>query len=426
MSRVFHRSRTPFRAVRAEGAWIIGADGRRYLDGSGGAIVNGVGHGRVEVAEAIADQLKTLDFAHNSVFTSDTLEEYATEVAKKVPVVDARVFPVSGGSEATETALKLARVYHLDRGEPQRTVVLSRHGSYHGNTLGALDASGRVSPRVGYEPWLGRFDRVPWVNEYRCPNPRHPDGCGVWHADTLEAQIVETGPDRVAAFVGEPIGGATLGAAVPSDDYWPAVAEVCARHGVLLIVDEVMSGFGRSGRWFGIEHWGVGPDIMICAKGASSGYWPLGLCVASAAVAEAAKSFAHGFTYSHHPAGAAAGLAVMRILEREALVERAAASPLLGELRRVLIDHPRVGDVRGKGLMIGIELVADRETKAPFRRAEGFAERVRAAAFDTGLLVYPVTGCADGVDGDGIMLGPPLDIGSAEIDFILATLPTVL
>ena len=218
----------------------------------------------------------------------------------------ARVYPVSGGSEAMETALKLARAYHLARGEPHRTQLLARQGSYHGNSLGALDVSGRAALRAPYLPWLGRTVHLPPVYEYRCPAPDHPSGCGAWHAAQLEQEIVSRGD--VAAFVAESVGGATLGAAVPPDDYWPAIAEVCRRHGVLLIVDEVMAGFGRTGTWFGIDHWGVRPDMIVAGKGASSGYWPLGLCIASKEVHDTVDGcFVHGFTYSHHAGGAAAG-----------------------------------------------------------------------------------------------------------------------
>jgi hypothetical protein len=422
MSNVFHRAHDLPSAVAAEGSWIVAADGRRYLDACAGAIVNGIGHGRSEVARAIAHQLETLDYVHAHSFTSPVVERYATRLAGHLPLDDARVFPVSGGSEAAETAIKLARSYHLAKGQTERTVVLSRQGSYHGNTLGALDASGRAGLRIGYEPWLGRFARVPHVNEYRCPNPAHPDRCGAWHADRLEETILSIGPDRVAAFVAEPIGGATLGATIPPDGYWPAVVAVCRRHDVLVIADEVMTGFGRTGRWFAIDHFETRPDIVMMAKGASSGYWPLGVCAASRTVSEVADSmFDHGYTYSHHPAGAAAGLAVLEIIEREGLVERSAefGTRALSTIRDAVGDHANVGDVRGgRGLLVGIELVADRDTKAPFHSSDQVAQRVRAAAISGGVIPYPVTGCADGVHGDGLLLGPPLTVTEDELGLI--------
>jgi adenosylmethionine-8-amino-7-oxononanoate aminotransferase len=354
------------------------------------------------------------------MFTSDALESYAEELAAVVPVDGARVYPVSGGAEAVETALKMARAYHLARGEDRHRIV-ARWGSYHGNTRGALDASGREPLRQPYLPWLGQAVHTLAAYEYRCPfGGTHPRGCGARYAAALERAILEAGPETVAAFVAEPVAGAALGAAVPPDDYWPAVVEVCRRHGVLVIADEVMTGFGRTGRWFGCDHWKVRPDILVAAKGAASGYWPLGLAVASERVHDtiAARGFIHGFTYSHHVVGAAAGRAVLRVLQERDLVAAAETKGkrLRAGLEQRLGGHRAVGDVRGLGLMLALELVADRATRTPFRRAERVTERVVAAARERGLLVYSSTGCADGRDGDLIMLGPPLVIGDAEVD----------
>ncbi len=427
MSSVFHRGANLPVAVSAEGVWITDVDGRRYLDACAGAIVNGVGHGRREVAEAVARQLSTLDYVHAHSFTSTIVEEYAARLAAHLPLPDPRVFPVAGGSEATETALKLARSYHLAKGAASRTVVLSRWGSYHGNTIGALDVSGREGLRRGYEPWLGRFAHVPAVNEYRCPNDSHPDRCAEWHAERLEEAILEIGPDRVAAFVAEPIGGATLGAAVPPDGYWEEVIDVCRRHDVLVIADEVMTGFGRTGEWFAIEHFvpsrDVSPDIVVMAKGASSGYWPLGLCAASGEVAAVAEPvFDHGYTYSHHPGGAAAGMAVLDILESENLIGRSAAlgARLKAMVASTLGNHPNVGDVRGRGLLVGVEFVEDRTLKRPFPSGHKLAERLRSAAIARGVIPYPVSGCANGVDGDGLLLGPPLTVSEGELTVIVS------
>jgi adenosylmethionine-8-amino-7-oxononanoate aminotransferase len=425
-SHVFSRARGGLpRVARAEGAQLWDADGRRYLDGAGGAVVVGVGHGDRRVVEAIRAQALAVAYAHGTMFTSDALESYAAELAEVVPVDDARVFPVAGGSEAVETALKMARAYHLARGE-DRHQVIARQGSYHGNTRGALDASGREPLRRPYLPWLGQASHTLAAYEYRCPFPdTHPDGCGRRYADALEAAIVATGPGTVAAFVAEPVAGAGLGAAVPPDDYWPAVAEVCRRHGVLLVADEVMTGFGRTGRWFGCDHWGVRPDILVAAKGAASGYWPLGLAVASGAVHDtiARTGFTHGFTYSHHVVGAAAGREVLRILRADGLVEAAAAKGkrLLAELEARLAGRPAVGDVRGLGLMVAVELVADRASRAPFPRSARVTERVVAAARDRGLLLYSSTGCADGTRGDLVLLGPPLVVTDAEVEEMAAT-----
>jgi len=413
------------RVARAKGAQVWDTDGRRYLDGAGGAVVVGVGHGDERVVEAIRAQALAVAYAHGTMFTSDALEAYAAELAEVVPVDDARVYPVSGGSEAIETALKMARAYHLARGEDRHRVI-ARWGSYHGNTRGALDASGRAPLRRPYLPWLGQASHTLAAYEYRCPFPAtHPNGCGRRYADALEAAIARAGPGTVAAFVAEPVAGAALGAAVPPDGYWPAVAEVCRRHGVLLVADEVMTGFGRTGRWFGCDHWGVRPDILAAAKGAASGYWPLGLAVASGPVHDtiAGTGFTHGLTYSHHVVGAAAGREVLRILRQDGLVEAAAGKGkrLLAELEARLAGHQQVGDVRGLGLMVAVELVADRASRAPFPRSARVAERVVAAARDRGLLLYSSTGCADGTEGDLVMLGPPLVVTDAEVEEMAAT-----
>jgi adenosylmethionine-8-amino-7-oxononanoate aminotransferase len=421
MSHVFPRvfGRDLPTVARAEGASLWDTTGKRYLDAAGGAIVVGIGHGRAEVVRAMADQAAKVSYAHGTQFTSEALEAYAEELAPLLPMEGARIYPVSGGSEATETALKLARAYHLARGEPHRSKVIARWGSYHGNTLGALDASGREPLRRPYEPWLGRSLHVSPAYEYRCRMPEHPQACGAGLAGELERAILDAGPDTVACFIAEPVAGATLGAAVPPDDYWPAVAEVCRRHGVLVIADEVMTGFGRTGTWFGSEHWGLRPDILIAGKGCSSGYWPLGLTACSGDVFEAVATggFVHGFTYSHSVVGAAVGRAVLKVLRHENMVEASAAKGerLLKELTSALAEDPHVGDVRGLGLMVGVELVADRATKAPFDRSERSTERVVAAARDAGLLLYSSTGCADGVNGDLIMFGPPFVITDAEL-----------
>src|SRR6266545_4923413 len=360
-------------AVRADGAWITDSGGRRYLDAAGGAIVVNIGHGDADVVRAMHEQAAAVAYVHGTQFTTEALEAYADELAPLLPLDEPRIYPVSGGSEAVETALKMARAYHLARGDSGRHRVIARWGSYHGNSRGALDASGRESLRRPYEPWLGQALHVPAVYEYRCPLPEHPQGCGAAHADELERAILEAGPETVAAFIAEPVGGATLGAAVPPDDYWPAVADVCRRHAVLLIADEVMTGIGR------------------VAETLSRG------------------GFVHGFTYSHHAVGAAVGRAVLRRLQQDHLVERSRelGERLFKDLTAALSDSPHVGDVRGLGTMIAMELVRDRSSKEPFPRADRVTERVVQAARDAGLLLYSSTGCADGTNGDLVMIGPP-------------------
>jgi hypothetical protein len=411
-------------AVSARGAWITDADGNTYLDAAGGAIAVGIGHGDEGVAAAMAAQATTLDWAHASVFATEPVEAYAQALARLVPMDRARVFPVSGGSEAMETALKMARAYHLARGDEKRSVFIARGHSYHGNTRGALDLSGREPLRRPYEPWLGQTVRVPGVSEYRCPNPAHPEACARFHADELERAIQETGPERVAAFVAEPIGGATTGAAVPPDGYWDEITNVCRRYRVLIVADEVMTGFGRTGEWFATDHFGLRPDILVAAKGASSGYWPLGLAVASGEVHDVISKgggFVHGFTWSHHPIGARVGLAVLQRIEEMRLIDRARTQgvKLFDRLSAALSDHPNVGDLRGVGMLLCIELVEDRVSKRPFAREAQIAEKVVDRARSLGLLLYPSTGNVNGVDGDYLLLGPPFTVIDDEIDLIV-------
>jgi adenosylmethionine-8-amino-7-oxononanoate aminotransferase len=408
-------------AVRAEGCTIWDADGTAYLDAAGGAIVVNVGHGRQSIVDAMERQARAFTYVHGTTFTTEPLETYAHAVGRYLPVDDPAIYPVSGGSEAIESALKMVRSYHLARREPERTVVIARHGSYHGNSLGALDLSGREPLRRPYEPWLGRFSHVSAAYPYRAGEAAaHALGDVDLLVAELEGAIAAAGQGRVAAFVAEPIVGATLGAVVPPDGYWPAIADVCRHHGVLLVADEVMTGFGRTGRWFGLDHWGVRADVMAAAKGAAGGYFPLGLAVASGNVYEtinAGGGFVHGFTYSHSPVGAAVALEVLRILERENLVAASATKGdrLLGLLGDRLGGHPNVGEIRGRGLLVGLELVADRATRRPFPRSARLIENVMAQARKSGLLLYHGTGNADGTNGDTVLVGPPFVITDAEL-----------
>ena len=411
-------------AVRAEGAEIRDATGKRYLDAAGGAIVVNVGHGRQSVARVMADQASRLAYAHGTAFSSEPLEAYAAEVGQVLPLDEPAIYPVSGGSEAIETALKMARAYHVARGEPERQIIVARWGSYHGNTLGALDLSGRRPLRRPYEGWLGRFRHVSAAYPYRAGEPEaNALGSADEAADELDRVIATAGPATVCAFVGEPVVGATLGAVEPPPGYWPAIADVCRRHGVLLIADEVMTGFGRTGRWFAMERFGVRPDLLVAAKGATGGYWPFGFVAADRSVYDpirARGSFVHGFTYSHSVVGAAVAREVLRILRDEHLVEASAAKGerLLAALGHAFAGCAQAGDVRGVGLMAAVELVADRETRAPFPRSRQVAERTLAAGRDLGLLFYSGTGNANGVDGDVVMVGPPFVVTDAQIDEI--------
>jgi adenosylmethionine-8-amino-7-oxononanoate aminotransferase len=404
-----------------QGIYLYDTQGRRYLDAAGGALVVNIGHGVTEIVQALAEQAGRVAFAHGTQFTSEALEAYAAELGQVSAILEPWVYLVSGGSEAVETALKLARQIWVARGEAGRYKIISRWRSYHGATLGALSATGRAPLRHPYGPLLLDMPHIAPAYCYRCVFGQTYPACQVACAAALETEILQQGPETVAAFIAEPVVGATLAAAVPPPAYWPRIREICDRYGVLLIADEVMTGFGRTGRWFAVEHWGVTPDILITAKGASGGYYPLGLVLCRGEVVEeirrGAGGFAHGFTYANGVLGAAVGLSVLRYLQARDLV---AASAAMGErlLARLgdLSALPAVGDVRGLGLMAGVELVADRASKQPYPRGQRIAERVQSAALARGLNVYYGVGLADGREGDAILIGPPFVISEAQID----------
>ncbi|RIK22069.1 MAG: aspartate aminotransferase family protein [Anaerolineae bacterium] len=415
---VFYRTMNHPRPMiaRGEGIYLYDDSGKRYIDGSGGPLVVNVGHGRTEIVDAMMKQAQSAAYVHAIMFTSEPLERYAAELAKVVPLPEARFYFLSSGSEVVEGAVKLARQIQIARGEVKRNIVLGRWNSYHGMTLGALAVSGRPSLRA---PYLDMFHDVPHIPT---PYPYRSSATGVEVANRLEEAILSYGAENIAGFIAEPISGASLGAAAPPDDYWPRIREICDRYGVLLIADEVLVGLGRTGKWWGLEHWNVTPDIMVASKGTASGYFPLGFIAAKGEDVEQLRrklgDFNHGGTFSHHAVGAAAGLATLQILQRERLIDNSATMGLtLGEALHAQIgEHPNVGDIRGRGLFWGIELVKDRATREPFPAAEGVARRVWKRAFDLGLVIYYSTGCADGKDGDVIMLGPPLIITAEQID----------
>jgi len=429
---VFHRplGREMPAIERGAGAELWDRSGKRYLDGSGGAVVVNIGHGRGEVASAMALQAGAAAYVHGTHFTSDVLEEYARRLAAHAPGDCNRLYLVSGGSEANETAVKLARAYHLASGQASRHKVVHRSVSYHGNTLATLSLSGRPNLQAPYKPMLSTTPETPAPFCYHCPLGKTFPECSVACVDELEAVIRREGPETVSAFVAEPILGASAGAAAPPEDYARRAREICSRHGVLYIDDEVMTGFGRTGRWFGIEWSGIAPDIVTCGKGMSGGYMPVGGVLASERIVEAlAKSggFTHGFTFSHNPVTAAACLATLEILERERLVERSRmlGETLLARLAR-LGEHPHVGEVRGRGLMTGVEIVADKAARRPFPRSERKAESVGLRCFEAGLVSYPSGGCATGTDGDVVMLAPPFVVSEAQIEEMVAILDRVL
>jgi adenosylmethionine-8-amino-7-oxononanoate aminotransferase len=407
---------------RGEGVYLIDKDGKRYIDASGGPLVVNVGHGREEVVEAMRAQAAAAAYVHGNMFTSEPLEAYCEALAPLVPIRRPRFFLLSSGSEVIEAAIKLARQLQQARGQPERSVIISRRQSYHGMTLGALAASGRPGLRAPYTDMMVGGAHVDPPYPYRDPRT------GAQMAALVEEQILALGAHRVAAFLAEPISGASLGAAAPDDDYWPAVRDICDRHGVLLIADEVLVGLGRTGRWWAIERWGVRPDILVASKGTAGGYFPMGFVAAAHDDVELLRTtlgdFNHGGTFSHHAVGAAAGLATLNLLKQEQLVDAARdRGALLGErLRARLGDHPHVGDVRGEGMFWGVELVADRDTRAPFELSQHVASAVHDAAFARGVIAYYSQGCVDGRRGDLAMLGPPFIIDEAQIEVVVDTL----
>ena len=407
---------------RGSGICLYDKEGQKYIDGSGGACVVNVGHGRHEVIEAMHRQMQEAAYIHGTMFTSEAVETYAEELAKTVPIKDPRFFFLSSGSEVVEAAIKLARQIQLSRGEDGRSLVIGRHLSYHGLSLGALSVSGRPALR---KPFLDMIFDMPHIDP---PYPYRNPATGEEMASKLEDEIKHLGSHRVAGFIAEPISGAGLGSIVPPPDYWPVVRQICDHYGVLLIVDEVMVGLGRTGTWWAIDHWDVRPDILVTSKGAAGGYFPLGFLSAGFDLIDPLikkdGDFNHGGTFSHHAVGSAAGLATFRIIENEDLVANSARLGALlgGLLQSSLGDHPHVGDIRGRGLFWSVEFVKDRVTKEPFDVSERVAIKVWKQAFESGLIIYYSQGCADGRNGDLAILGPPLIVTEEEVREIAALL----
>jgi adenosylmethionine-8-amino-7-oxononanoate aminotransferase len=415
-------------AVRGEGVYVWDIDGNRYLDFSGSAAVNFIGHGVREIADAMAEQARQLEFVHTSQFTTPVAEEFAQELLDFAGpnFAGGAVYFTCGGSESVETALKLARQYQVEIGQSNRHQILSRQQSYHGATLGALAVSGNRKRREIYLPMVREFEHVGIPYCYRCAFDCTDScyNCGQQYAAELERAIKAT-HGEAAGFIFEPMSGATLGAVTPPPGYLQAIAEICRRHGVLLIADEVMTGMGRTGRNFAVEHWGIAPDILVTAKGLSSGYAPLGAVIATRkvvdAIAEGSGAFLHGFTYNAHPVSLAAGRAVLRRILEQKLVQAAdsevagAAGSALKIALESLRDLDAVGDVRGLGLLWGVEFVADKKTKAPFPPEKNFAGLVAQACLRRGLLVYPMQGCVDGIAGDHLLIAPPAVISVEQI-----------
>ncbi len=407
--------------THAEGVYLVDDRGRRYLDASGGAIVVNIGHGVKAVAEAIAQQAGLVTYVHAEKFTTPVLEEYAAALAEVVPIPGARFFPLTTGSEANEAAIKMARQIQLIRGQPERHIVIGRWRSYHGITLGTLAIGGRMGARERFRPMMHDMPHIMPPTCYRCPLDKTYPACDLACADMLEVTVAEHGARQIAAFIAEPISGAALAATIPPEGYWPRIREICDKYGILLIVDEVMCGFGRTGKWCAFEHFGFTPDILTMGKGLAGGVFPLSMMVASGALVDelvaAHQDVAHGGTFSHHAVGAAAGLATLRYIQEHHLVEEAARKGAqIGQMLHARLDAlPGVGDIRGLGMLWGIEFVQDPATHEAFDPDLNVATRVFNAARDRGLMLYPGRGGADGASGDAVMIGPPTVISADEM-----------
>jgi adenosylmethionine-8-amino-7-oxononanoate aminotransferase len=416
-------------AVGGQGVFLRDADGRDYIDASGGAAVSCLGHGHPDVLAAMHDQLDRLAFAHTSFFTSQVAEELADDLVAHAPAGIGHVFYVSGGSEAVEAALKLARQYFVERGEPQRRYVIARRQSYHGITLGALAIGGRARQRAPFAPLLFETHHVSPVYEYRDRRADEtPEAYGQRLAAELEARIAELGAANVICFVAETVVGATLGAVPAVPGYFRRVREICDRHGILLVLDEVMCGMGRTGTLYACEQEGISPDLIAIAKGLGGGFAPIGALMMQEKVfetiARGSGAFQHSHTYMGHPLACSAALAVQRVIRRDDLLAnvRRQGAYLARRLKERFGNHPFVGDVRGRGLFAGIELVADRDTKAAFDPELRLHARVKHEAMARGLIVYPTGGNVDGVAGDNVLLAPPFIVDGATVDAIVERL----
>jgi adenosylmethionine-8-amino-7-oxononanoate aminotransferase len=420
-------------AVSGSGIEIVDADGRRYLDASGGAAVSCLGHGHPDVLAAMHKQLDALAYSHTAFFTTEAAERLADRLIEDAPAGLSHVYLVSGGSEAIEAALKMARQFFVEVGEPQRRHVIARRQSYHGNTLGALAVGGNAWRRAQFEPLLIRTHHIDPCYAYRLQREDESDAeYAARAAQALEDKIIEVGADSVIAFVAETVVGATLGAVPPVGDYFKRIRAICDRYGVLFILDEVMCGMGRTGTLHACEQEGVAPDLMALAKGLGGGYQPIGAVMLSKRIFEAfangSGSFQHGHTYMGHPMAAAAALAVQDVIRRDRLI--ANVIEMGARLERRLVErfgqHPFVGDIRGRGLFRALELVSDRASKRPFDPGLKLHARVKREAMARGLMVYPMGGAIDGVEGDHVLLAPPFIVKPFEVEMIVDRLAASL
>ena len=408
--------------TRGEGVYLYDATGKRYIDGSGGAIVVNAGHGVKSITDAIAKQASEVAYIHGTMFTSSVLEKYAEALSQIVPLQDPKFYFLTSGSEAVEAAIKLARQIHLERGENKRHITISRWMSYHGLSMGALAVTGKQEVRTAFQPMFLDSPHIHPPYCYRCSFELQEETCNLRCADALEEKILKHGAENVSAFIAEPISGATLGAVVPPDRYWARIREICDQYSVLLIADEVLTGMGRSGKWFAVDHWNLDPDILTIGKGSTSGYFPLSIVAVRGEyvqlIAQGTGNFNHGGTYSHHAVGGAAGLATLNYLKANNLVEIASEKGkyLHKTLKKQMGDLPWVGDIRGIGMMWGIEFVQDKSSKQPFDSNIHFSQKVANKAFEHGVIIYPGNGSVDGIAGDHFMFGPPFVITESQIE----------
>ncbi|MBC7144245.1 MAG: aspartate aminotransferase family protein [Thioclava marina] len=424
MSHVFprHTKSNPPLAVKGEGVYIFDSNGKRYLDGSGGAAVSCLGHSDADVISAIKNQIDAIAFAHTGFFTSEPAERLADRLIAHAPGSLDRVYFTSGGSEAVESALKMARQYFVEKGEPSRSHFIARRQSYHGNTLGALAAGGNEWRRAQFNPLLIDVSHIAPVHEYRWREEGETsEEYGLRVANELEAEIQRLGAENVIGFIAEPVVGATMGAVPPVPGYFKRIREICDQYGILLILDEVMCGMGRTGTLFACEQDGIAPDIVTIAKGLGAGYQPIGAALCTAEIYDAFVNgsgfFQHGHTYIGHPTATAAGDAVVKKLTEGGMVTRAAeqGEKLDAALREAFGQHPHIGDIRGRGMFRGLEIVADRATKEPMDPGKAVNKKTKAAAFEAGLVCYPMGGTIDGQRGDHILLAPPFIISDDQI-----------
>jgi adenosylmethionine-8-amino-7-oxononanoate aminotransferase len=410
--------------VRGEGCWLYDTDGRRYLDACGGAFVANIGHGVAAIGDAMARQARRLGYVSGMTFTHESVEELGVELAALCPPGLDKVYPLSSGSEAVEAALKLARQYWVERGRSSKHKIVALSPAYHGNTLLALSVSAREHYKTYYREWLVDVVRIPAPYAYRCGCGGRAPTCDACSGSALEKAIAREGADSIAAFIVEPVGGSSTGASVPPPEYFRRVRDICDRHDVLFVADEVLTGAGRTGTWSALEPYGVVPDVLVLGKGIAGGYAPLSALVVPERIADVlargSGALLHAQTFSHHPVTCAAGVATIRHLNHHRLVERAATmGRALHDRLEALRSLPHVGDVRGRGLLAGVEFVEDKQTRAPFPRSASFAEAFTAAALDAGLVVWPNIGHADGTNGDLVMIAPPFIISEEEIEEIV-------